>query len=148
MRAAGRPVHLLDPLAEPDPDALADRALRWYDTVDAAGALIHASRRPDELRAVQEVLGVGRSARILEEAMGRIAVGLAARGVERLVVAGGETSGAVVAALGIGGGEVGAEAARGVPWIHPASGPAILLKSGNFGDRELLLTASAAEADA
>ncbi|WP_342456884.1 3-oxo-tetronate kinase [Streptomyces sp. WZ-12] len=149
LRAAGRPAHLLDPLAVPDPDALATRALRWYDTVDAgAGVLIHASRRPDELRTAQRVLGVARSARILEAAIGAIAVGLARRGVARLVVAGGETSGAVVAALGIAGGEVGVEAARGVPWIHPAAGPCLLLKSGNFGDRRLLLTASAAEGEA
>ncbi|MEW9547287.1 nucleotide-binding domain containing protein [Nonomuraea sp. NPDC050783] len=64
------------------------------------------------------------------------------RGVTRLVSAGGETSGAVVSALGVPGGVVGPEAARGVPWIFTASGLSLLLKSGNFGEQELLVEAS------
>ncbi|MEU6049080.1 3-oxo-tetronate kinase [Streptomyces xanthochromogenes] len=150
MRSAGRPVHPLDPLADQDPDRLAGQALAWYDglgsDVSAAGALIHASMPPPALRAVQDALGADRAASILESTLGRIATGLAARGVTRIVVAGGETSGAVVTALGIEGGQVGAEAARGVPWIHTAAGLNVLLKSGNFGERDLLLTATAAEA--
>jgi uncharacterized protein YgbK (DUF1537 family) len=107
--------------------------------------LIYSSLEPAKLRRVQEALGVERSAAILETAIGRIARGLVERGVTRLITAGGETSGAVVSALGVPGGVIGAEAARGVPWIFTPSGPALLLKSGNFGDPDLLLRASLAD---
>lgn len=69
--------------------------------------------------------------------------------MRRLIAAGGETSGAVVAALGVTGARVGAEAARGVPWIHPLGERplALLLKSGNFGGPGLLTDASASRAE-
>jgi len=67
--------------------------------------------------------------------MGKIADGLAKLGVRRLVVAGGETSAAVVTALGISGLRVGEEIDPGVPWTASLSDPplALALKSGNFG---------------
>lgn len=144
MIEAGRPAHRLDVLADQDPDSLTRRALAWYDALDpGTGApLVYSSLEPAKLRRVQDTLGAERSATILETALGRIARGLVERGVTRLVTAGGETSGAVVSALGVPGGVIGAEAARGVPWIFAPSGPALLLKSGNFGDPDLLLEAS------
>ncbi|MCX4679151.1 four-carbon acid sugar kinase family protein [Streptomyces sp. NBC_01433] len=148
---AGRPGYYLDAVAAPDPMALADAALAWYDTLPAGGGapVLYSSAAPEKLREVQRVLGVERSAAVLEKATGLVAAGLAERGVGRLVAAGGETSGAVVAALGVTGAHVGAEAARGVPWIHPLGGgsPALLLKSGNFGGPGLLLEASASLAE-
>ena len=73
-----------------------------------------------------------------------IAKGLVERGVRRIVAAGGETSGAVVDALRVSGGLIGEEAARGVPWVHTTDGElALLLKSGNFGEPDLLTSASA-----
>ncbi|MFD9903189.1 3-oxo-tetronate kinase [Streptomyces sp. NPDC059063] len=149
LRAMNRPVHRLDPVAEPDPGALAERALRWYDALPRDGArgapVLHSSVPSDHLRAIQEALGVERAAAVLEEAVGRVAAGLVARGVRRVIAAGGETSGAVVAALGVTGGRIGRAAAPGVPWIHPITGPriALLLKSGNFGAPDFLATASA-----
>ncbi|MFI7287462.1 3-oxo-tetronate kinase [Streptomyces anulatus] len=144
---AGRPGYRLDPVATPDAVALADAALAWYDTLPPGGdaPVIHSSAAPETLRETQRALGVERSAALLEEATGLIATGLVERGVRRLIAAGGETSGAVVAALGVTGAHVGAEAARGVPWIHPLGERplALLLKSGNFGDPGLLLDASA-----
>ncbi|NJP89349.1 four-carbon acid sugar kinase family protein [Nonomuraea sp. FMUSA5-5] len=144
MIEAGRPAHRLDALTDQDADSLARRALAWYDALDASdGApLIYSSLEPAKLRRVQQALGAERSAALLESAIGRIARGLVERGVTRLVTAGGETSGAVVSALGVPGGVIGAEAARGVPWIFVPSGPALLLKSGNFGDPGLLLEAT------
>ncbi|MEL3951937.1 nucleotide-binding domain containing protein, partial [Streptomyces sp. LNU-CPARS28] len=149
LRAQGRPVYRLDPVAEPDPAALAGRALDWYDALppgSPAGApVIHSSVGPGELHAVQRALGAERAAAVLEEATGRIAAGLVARGVRRVVAAGGETSGSVVAALGITGAWIGRAAAPGVPWLRPTSGPgiALLLKSGNFGAPDFLATTSA-----
>ncbi|MEV0443829.1 3-oxo-tetronate kinase [Streptomyces spectabilis] len=148
LRAADRPTYRLDPVAEPDPAVLAERALAWYDalpTGSSRGApVFHSSVPPDELRAIQRHLGAARAAAVLEEATGRVAAGLVARGVRRVIAAGGETSGAVVAALGVTGALVGRAAAPGVPWIHPTSGPriALLLKSGNFGGPDFLATAS------
>ncbi|MEV0997005.1 3-oxo-tetronate kinase [Nonomuraea sp. NPDC050202] len=147
MIEAGRPAYRLDALADQDADSLARGALAWYDSLrqDTGAPLIYSSLEPAKLRRVQEALGVERSAAILETAIGRIARGLVERGVTRLITAGGETSGAVVSALGVPGGVIGAEAARGVPWIFTPSGPALLLKSGNFGDPDLLLRASLAD---
>jgi uncharacterized protein YgbK (DUF1537 family) len=84
------------------------------------------------------------AADLLERAAG--AVGAAAvreLGVRRLLVAGGETSGAVVRALGLGALRVGPSAGPGLPWLVPAGGEelALLLKSGNFGDVDLFTTA-------
>ncbi|MBB4678700.1 3-oxo-tetronate kinase [Crossiella cryophila] len=140
----GRPAHRLDPIAQPDPETLAAQALDWFDTTTGHGPLIYSTMSPAELRHTQDALGVEGSARILERATGLIAVGLARRGIRRLITAGGETSGAVVAALGVRGGAIGPEAAPGVPWIRPVdpAHPLLLLKSGNFGAPDLLATAS------
>ncbi|GAA1853000.1 four-carbon acid sugar kinase family protein [Pseudonocardia ailaonensis] len=140
---AERPAHRLDALESDDPEHLARRALEWYDALPTGPApLIYSSLPPPELHEVQEKLGVERSAEILEAAIGRVAEGLRDRGVTRFVAAGGETSGSVVAALGVRGGIVGVEAARGVPWIHTDQDLDVLLKSGNFGEPDLLLSAS------
>ncbi|MFI6303223.1 3-oxo-tetronate kinase [Amycolatopsis thailandensis] len=144
MKRLGRPAHRLDPVATPDPEALAAGALAWYESLSESGPLVYSTSSPAALRRTQQELGVTRAAAILEKATGLIAVGLVERGVRRLVAAGGETSGAVVTALEVHGGVIGAEAAPGVPWIHPVEDhrPALLLKSGNFGDPDLLAKAS------
>ncbi|WP_232666780.1 3-oxo-tetronate kinase [Pseudonocardia sp. TRM90224] len=147
MRAAGRPTHLLDVVAEPDAGRLAARALDWFDGLGGLGGpapLVYSSVPPARLAAIQAALGAQRAADLIEQAMGEIAAGLVARGVRRIVAAGGETSGAVVAALGVEAVEIGPEAARGVPWIYPTSGDplALLLKSGNFGEADLLVRAT------
>ncbi len=139
------PSFCLDPVATPDAAGLAEQALAWYDSrEDERAPLIYASRPPEELIEIQNTLGSARAADILEGAMGLIARGLVARGTRRLVVAGGETSGAVVTALGVYGGVVGEEAAPGVPWIYTTSDQplALLLKSGNFGEPGLLARAA------
>ncbi|ALG12516.1 3-oxo-tetronate kinase [Kibdelosporangium phytohabitans] len=145
MIRVGRPAYRLDPVSQNDPDVLAAQALAWYDALPGSAApLIYSSMGPVDLQRTQEVLGVEESAWILERASGLVADGLVRRGVRRLIVAGGETSGAVVGALGVSGGAVGAEVDAGVPWIHPVGRPdlALLLKSGNFGHVGLLVTAS------
>lgn len=131
----------LDAAAHPDPVVLAESALAWFDAKpDASTPLLFSSQPPEDLRRTQEALGIERASQILETATGLIARGLVERGVRRLVVAGGETSGAVVTALGVTSGEIGSEVAAGVPWIytHVPEPIALLLKSGNFGDSEML----------
>ncbi|RNE67021.1 3-oxo-tetronate kinase [Cryobacterium tepidiphilum] len=147
VMSRAHPSFRLDARRTPVPDRLAAEALAWFDSLDAGRApLIYSSLPPAELAVVQHALGVQGAAELLESAFRVIATGLVERGVERLVVAGGETSGAVTEALGLRSGRVGAEAAAGVPWIHVdgAHPLAVLLKSGNFGPVDLLVEASSA----
>ena len=71
----------------------------------------------------------------MEHALADIAVTLKAAGFTRFVIAGGETSGAVVNALGVRMLQIGPEIDPGVPWTRSIGGPdlALALKSGNFG---------------
>jgi len=142
---AGHPSFLLDAVRTPDPVALAGQALDWFDAQSPdATALVYSSVPAARLEEIQRVLGVQGASDILETAMGLVARGLVDRGVRRFVVAGGETSGAVVTALEVGGGVLGEEAAPGVPWIRTTGAIPLelLLKSGNFGDPELLTRAA------
>jgi uncharacterized protein YgbK (DUF1537 family) len=146
LERSGRPAYRLDVVADRDPVSLAERALAWYDErASRVAPVIYSSAPADELRRIHAEVGVAESARILEDATGRIARGLVERGVRTIVAAGGETSGAIVDALGVPAGVIGEEAAPGVPWIHTVSTTplSLLLKSGNFGDPELLARASA-----
>jgi len=79
----------------------------------------------------------------VEAALAAVARGLVDRGVARLVVAGGETSGAVVNALGVQSLRIGPQIAPGVPWTASVGGRplALALKSGNFGARRFFLDA-------
>jgi uncharacterized protein YgbK (DUF1537 family) len=137
------PVLELDALAMPDAAALAAQALDW-----AAGRLgevpvvIAASAPPDRVAALQARLGREAAGALVEQAMASIAEGLVARGVGRLVVAGGETSGAVVARLGVKALRIGPEIDPGVPWTYAEPvGLHLALKSGNFGGRDFFLKA-------
>ncbi|KNC18867.1 hypothetical protein AC792_09785 [Arthrobacter sp. RIT-PI-e] len=147
LQEKNHPSFWLDAVSVPDPQNLAAAALQWYDAQNSSlPPLIYSSLPPEMLQRSQEALGIERSAEILETAMGLIAQGLVQRGIQRLVVAGGETSGAVVTALQVNGGLIGDEAAPGVPWIitqGTAAPLALLLKSGNFGTPSFLLDTTA-----
>jgi uncharacterized protein YgbK (DUF1537 family) len=140
------PVHELDPLAIPDAARLAKAALDWADgKIGDKPVVIAASAPPDRVAAVQAALGgPDKTSVLLEDAMARIAEGLVARGVRRMVVAGGETSGAIVTRLGVQRLRIGAEIDPGVPWTY-ASGRGenllLALKSGNFGGTDFFLKA-------
>jgi uncharacterized protein YgbK (DUF1537 family) len=98
--------------------------------------LIYATAAPEALREVQMRLGAARAGALVEQALAAIAQGLVQRlGVHRLVVAGGESSGAVVQALGVQALRIGAPIDPGVPWTQALNGGPLLLalKSGNFG---------------
>lgn len=132
---AGHPVRRLGPEdaveGRLDPEALADWALA-QDGVP----LLTSSDDPEAVAAAQDRLGRARTAESLESLMGELASALAERGVRRLVVAGGETSGAVVSALGVGALEIGPAIDPGVPALRATRGGtplALALKSGNFG---------------
>jgi uncharacterized protein YgbK (DUF1537 family) len=146
--AEGNPSYRIDPFRSWDPGTLARGALEWVDQLPAgATPLLFTSLPPAELRGVQEALGTEASAALLESALAQVAIGLRARGVRRLISAGGETSGSIVHALRVQGAIVGGEVAPGVPWIYAfGTEPlALLLKSGNFGDVAMFSRASSAE---
>jgi uncharacterized protein YgbK (DUF1537 family) len=119
----------------------ARRAVGWArERLVDGPVLIASSATPDEVAALQARHGRDMAGHAIEQAMAEIAEGLVQAGVRRLVVAGGETSGAVVDRLGIPGFLVGAEIAAGVPVLRAvgaSTGDMLLaLKSGNFGGPE------------
>jgi len=107
--------------------------------------LIYASSDPAEVAEVQQRYGVARAGQMVEAALSGIAVTLSQSGFTRIVVAGGETSGAVVSALGVRTLRIGPEIAPGVPWTQTVSDAplAIALKSGNFGAESFFFDAFA-----
>jgi len=135
------PVLHLDPertVAGPDE---ARRALAWArDRLKDGPVLIASSTTPDQVAALQARHGRDAAGHAIEQAMADIAEGLVQAGVRRLVVAGGETSGAVVDRLKIPGFLVGDEIAAGVPVLRAVGAEAgdmlLALKSGNFGGRD------------
>ena len=131
-----RPAFRIDPLRLADGRDLAAAALAWAGPLLASGpVLVYATAGPDDVGGVQARLGVQRAGELVEQCLARIAQGLIERGVRRLVVAGGETSGAVVKALGVRALRIGAQIDPGVPWTQSLGEPrvALALKSGNFG---------------
>ncbi|UWQ20773.1 3-oxo-tetronate kinase [Jannaschia sp. W003] len=123
----------LDPV-ELSRGGLAD-ARHWLEQQDpASGPIVYATAEPHAVARAQEVLGVARAGALVEKALATLAADAAGRGVGAIVVAGGETSGAVTTALGVTRLRIGPEIAPGVPWCFAAGGPALALKSGNFGE--------------
>lgn len=142
------PTLQLDALATPNAAALAEHALAWADgKLGQIPILIAASAPPDQVEALQKKLGRDAAGTLVETALATIAEALVARGVRQLVVAGGETSGAVVTKLGVRSLRIGPEIDPGVPWtLAEGSGPALrlALKSGNFGAPDFFLKSFAA----
>jgi uncharacterized protein YgbK (DUF1537 family) len=143
MRAR-RPVFDIDPLRLAAGEDVASQALDWAEKQLAeAPILISASAAPQTVQEVQAKLGRDAAGTLVETALAKIAVGLVALGVRRLVIAGGETSGAVVQALGVRALRIGPQIDPGVPWTISLGGEAVALalKSGNFGREDFFLSA-------
>ena len=137
--ADSRTAIALDPLAlhrgEQSAAALLAQAL---PLLPQGPVLLYATAAPDSVKAVQAALGVEAAGALVENTLAALAQGLVAGGVRRLVVAGGETSGAVVQALGVPQLRIGAPICPGVPWTEATLPGSIepmwlALKSGNFG---------------
>jgi uncharacterized protein YgbK (DUF1537 family) len=126
----------------------ARRAVAWArDRLKDGPVLIASSSTPSEVAALQSRHGRDAAGHAIEQAMADIAEGLVAAGVRRLVIAGGETSGAAVDRLKIPGFLVGTEISAGVPVLRAVGASAgemlIALKSGNFGGAEFFSDALA-----
>ncbi|MBS0518460.1 MAG: four-carbon acid sugar kinase family protein [Proteobacteria bacterium] len=117
-------------------EPVGDEALAWAKAKIGAGPiLLSASDKPEAVKTLQVKYGVEKSAQAIEKTMAFLARGLVEAGVGRLVVAGGETSGAVVSALDVKALRIGPEIDPGVPWTASVGARPLLLalKSGNFG---------------
>ncbi len=138
--AAGGSALALDVLRAASGADLAGEALAWSEPLLAKGpVLIYSTAEPQAVKAAQEKIGAGKAGALMEHILATIAQGLVERGVRQLLVAGGETSGACVQALGITQMQIGQQIDPGVPWCHTSASAAeggglhLALKSGNFG---------------
>ena len=142
--ASALPTREIDPMTiAGNPDEV-PRLIDWASEKIASGSmLLYSSSEPAKVQAVQQRLGHAAASGLVEKTFGAIAVALADRGVRTFVVAGGETSGAVLQALRIRMLTFGDELDPGVPWtasLDPA-GYVFALKSGNFGTRNFFVKA-------
>ncbi len=146
----------VDALRAAQGPAVVDEALAWAGAAlarqPAQPVLLYSTAEPTAVKAVQQQLGVDRAGALVEETLAAIARGLVQTlGVQQLVVAGGETSGACVQALGVAQLQIGPQIDPGVPWCHAAEGAAtpgsgglhLALKSGNFGSDDFFTKAFA-----
>ncbi|QVQ25841.1 3-oxo-tetronate kinase [Achromobacter deleyi] len=144
---SGRPALALDPMKLAAGEDVVGQALAWAGPRMQDGpVLIYSTAQPDTVRQTQGALGADRAGAMIEAAIARISVGLVERGVRQLIVAGGETSGAVVQALGLEQIAIGEQIDPGVPWCSGYAPVArgdisIALKSGNFGTRDFFTKA-------
>jgi uncharacterized protein YgbK (DUF1537 family) len=128
-------------------ELLVQQALAWAGSrLGEQQLLIYSTVAPEALQAAQSRLGVEQAGALIEATLAKIALGLVQEGVGQLIVAGGETSGAVVQALGMTQLHIGAQIDPGVPWCAGyvrSSGRQIhvALKSGNFGRTEFFTAA-------
>ncbi|KMS76523.1 membrane protein [Streptomyces viridochromogenes] len=145
---SGRPAFSVDPLRVAAGEDVVEQALAFAEShLDDGPVLVYSTESADTVRTVQGRLGAAEAGELVERTLARVAQGLVERGVRRLVVAGGETSGAVVRVLGITGLRIGPQIDPGVPWCAAAlpGGDTlhITLKSGNFGGPDFFTTSFA-----
>ena len=143
-----RPVFTIDSIAAAAGRNIAEEALAWaMPRLGDLPILISATAPPEEIGSIQEVLGRERAGSLVEKTLAAIARGLVAKGVRRLVIAGGETAGAIVQGLGVTALRIGRQIDPGVPWTTSLPGSlgepalALALKSGNFGAPDFFLRA-------
>lgn len=141
--AAGHPAIALDPQQiAAGADVVGSVLAQALPLLKAGPVLVYSTANTAAVKAVQAKLGVAQAGAMIESAIAAIARGLVEGGVGQLIVAGGETSGACVQALGISQMQIGNQIDPGVPWCYaPTSiqgngGIHIALKSGNFGSED------------
>ncbi|MDN5251642.1 four-carbon acid sugar kinase family protein [Betaproteobacteria bacterium LSUCC0117] len=150
-RDAGLPALAIDPLGLANGTTTADAAADWArQHLPKGPVLVYATAAPEVVREIQAQLGVAAAGALVESALSGIAVSLIESGVRQLVVAGGETSGAVVQALAVERMAIGPQIDPGVPWTCVNAAAAgdqtvhVALKSGNFGTPDFFQKAFAA----
>jgi uncharacterized protein YgbK (DUF1537 family) len=138
------PSFRVDALAAARSGGVADAALDWARShLAEAPVLVYATASPDDVRKAQQALGMERAGAVVEGTLAAVAKGLVEAGVGRLIVAGGETAGAVMNGLGVRRLRIGPQIDPGVPWTLSLDEPVLhlALKSGNFGSTDFFLKA-------
>jgi len=139
FKSLGGAAYAVNPLDlnQKSTEQLLQEILTWAQARLLLGAvLIYSSATPDRVKEVQSQLGVQAAGTAIENLLGMVAQGLVGFGVGQLLLAGGETSGACVKALGIDQMQIGQQIDPGVPWCYTVAQNKPLhlaLKSGNFG---------------
>lgn len=144
MQKRGHETFRVDPVAIAAGRDVGTEAIEWAKArLGDKPILIYSTAAPEAVGAAQKELGREHAGALVEETLGKVARGLVAAGARRLLVAGGETSGAVVSALGVQGLYIGQEIDPGVPWTFSIGEPtlALALKSGNFGTADFFTKA-------
>jgi len=134
----------IDPVAIAKGRDVAGEALDWARSrLGNKPVLIYSTAGADRVSAAQDQLGREHAGALVEETLAKVAKELVSSGVRRMVVAGGETAGAVVSSLGVEGLNIGREIDPGVPWTFSIGEPtlALALKSGNFGTPDFFVKA-------
>jgi uncharacterized protein YgbK (DUF1537 family) len=141
----GLPGFCIDPFELKQGADVVDQAVAWAQPLlGQQPILFYATAEPESVKRVQEVLGVDYAGELVENALATIAKKLVGLGVKQLVVAGGETSGAVIKALKIDHMTIGPQIAPGVPWTSATVEGDLIniaLKSGNFGGSDFFTDA-------
>lgn len=129
-----------------DPEAYAQRLCDWVMQQEGALApLLYATSDAQALQRIQQQYGAQRSSEAVEALFAAVVRELKARGYQRFIVAGGETSGVVAQTLGIHAFHIGPVIAPGVPWVRVTDQPiSLALKSGNFGNEDFFAHAQEA----
>jgi uncharacterized protein YgbK (DUF1537 family) len=143
-KGAGLPAFEVDPSAVKSGEMGGAQLASWAQKQPGdKPVLIYSSADPETVRKVQEKLGRDAAGSMIEQAFATAARSLVDMGFTRMIVAGGETSGAVVNGLGVTALEIGPEIDPGVPWTRSIGGTelALALKSGNFGSPDFFLKA-------
>jgi 3-dehydrotetronate 4-kinase len=149
--ASSKPAMKIDAREIAGGQPVAQRVLDWH-AQQKETCLIYATSPPEEVAALQKEFSANSLGEQIEHCFADIAQGLIAQQVRRFVVAGGETSGAVVNALGMQSLKIGETIDPGVPWTSGQVGKPLLdtaapvllaLKSGNFGTEDFFAKALA-----
>ena len=154
FQQTGQPALALDVMQIARGVDVVSHALTWAKPLLEKGTvLIYTTSQPKAVKAVQDQFGVDAAGAMVENTLAQIALGLVRLGVRRLVVAGGETSGACVQALQIQQMQIGPQIDPGVPWCFAQTeaadlqglnqGVHLALKSGNFGGDDFFTRAFA-----
>lgn len=138
-----KPSFRVEPMALSRGEPVVEQAIAFAQQHADEPVLIYATSTPDEVKAVQKELGVEKAGHLVEQALASIARGLRDLGVRKFVVAGGETSGAVVQALDVATLRIGLQIDPGVPATQSIGDEplALALKSGNFGTTDFFAKA-------
>ncbi len=147
FKSLGGATYAVDPLElnKKSTEQLLHEILTWAQSHLLLGSvLIYSTATPERVKEVQSQLGVQAAGSAIENLLGLVAQGLIGLGVGQLLLAGGETSGACVKALGIDQMQIGQQIDPGVPWCYAVvqNRPIHLaLKSGNFGTPDFFTNA-------